>query len=825
MISQLSWAMWDYITGFLSYIPKCMYFIYTAIASVLDALQLVFRKLAGLDVYYVDGEAIKNTDPVLEFIMGILGIGENAPAYSALTTTFWSLVIFGAIVLVLTTMFAIIKSHYNEDSGKTNPVTYIYTAIKSVLTFAIVPVVVIAGFWLSTFLLRTLDNITSASTSAETLEGIYGAQYNNVFTSSTDTKGNEVYGNFDIFSAGAGTNRETFSGLIFKTAARDANRMRTGRYNPDRGTTDYTAGILDGVVSYFGPELGYYYDFDIFGKNNIPAGQDKREWIAYQIDYAFANNLRLDSSKWTALEVIYNPMQLAIEVATTPSFVVAGSFVYSFTKYNVGFVWYYYDLWSFNFIIAGAAVIVLFGLMVSIILGLITRIIKSAALFLIYPALLGLAPLDEFGAFKKWRGEFMQQVLMAFGAVVGINLFFLLLPYLSNIQFFNITIMDYIMNLLIVIAGLSMVKAFIGFLSGLIGGADAVKTGDDAKAGIKEVGGKAIGGALAAANVAMKVGKFIPGMGMAFGAAEKGLRMARAKNKANQEQNKMGKAQHKIDLADDLLYGDKADAAFNNQAIAELKLQDHVNNYMGDSANAAKVRKADRMADAKGLTGADRDAFIRQQMQEEMLKDDSFADIADARAQKKISDQKGYTDRQWKIIQARDGQEAIRDQAKANMEAIRTSNYMDKDGKYVPDMEKQMVANDARALGGAIMKGLKDGMKDVGLNLSGLIGTFGRATNYKLDDKGKIDGVYGEAREAATTQKELDTRREQSRIARGRFVDSLAGVFTGYGNAGSKDPAPKTGDKLGQEQLKKTEDTNKKLDDLIKLMEKGIAKK
>ena len=148
-------SIWDYFTVFFDYIPKVMYFLYAALASALDALQCLIRRLVGLDVYWENGEAISGKDHVLGFIEGILGIGKNASAYSPLRTVFWSLAIFGVIVLAISTMVALIRSHYGEDAAKTSPVGYLYTAVKAVLTFAIVPVVVIAGFWLSSFFLKT----------------------------------------------------------------------------------------------------------------------------------------------------------------------------------------------------------------------------------------------------------------------------------------------------------------------------------------------------------------------------------------------------------------------------------------------------------------------------------------------------------------------------------------------------------------------------------------------------------------------------------------------------------------------------------------------
>ena len=167
MYSTLAYSLWNYFTCFFDYIPKIMYFLYAAVASCLDAMQLLMRRLAGLDVYYVNrdtgglvtsGTGTATTgDPVMEFIYGILGIGENAGSYQALNTTFWSLAIFAVIVLVVSTMIALIKSHYQEDGAKTAPLQYIYTAIKAILTFCIVPFAVIIGLMTSNFLLSTLD--------------------------------------------------------------------------------------------------------------------------------------------------------------------------------------------------------------------------------------------------------------------------------------------------------------------------------------------------------------------------------------------------------------------------------------------------------------------------------------------------------------------------------------------------------------------------------------------------------------------------------------------------------------------------------------------
>lgn len=801
MVSVLGYKIWEYFTCFFDYIPKIMYFLYAALASCLDVLQCLMRRLAGLDIHYINGEAITNSDPVLSFIMGILGIGENAGDYSVLTTTFWSLAIFGLIVLALTTFVAIIKSHYSEDAGKTSPVQYIYTAFKSILTFAIVPLVVIAGFWLSSFLLQTLDNITAGAATEEKLQGIYGSNYDSVFDYKINSNGNKVYSRYDFFGFGEGSTSETFSGLIFKVSANGANRLRTGSL-----------------------KVGGIYDFGIMGQFT-PSGENRTEWTAYQIDYAFANSLKLKTATHAA--AIYAGNKDFITIASIDTFVMTG-YTWTFSKYNVGLVWAYYNLWQFNFLVGFASIITCFFLMISIIMGLMTRLIKSIALFLIYPAILGIAPLDDWGAFKKWRGEFQQQVLMAFGAILGMNLFFLILPYLDNIKFFNIGLLDYMVNIVIVITGLVMVKGFIGFMSGLVGGADAVAAGDGVKS---EVGKTLASGAkmtLGAANIAMKAGKFVTPMGLGVNAAQKGLRYGLAKSRSGSVDEKAKAEQARVDNIDNLLYGDAADVAQRNVSMAQDRLNSDTLAYLDTAKGKEALRKAQRMAKAQGLTDEDASKFIDGRMQEEMLKDDSFGteDERKARARaKKLIDRKGYSEKDWEEIQKRDSYEANAKEYTARAKAIRESNYLTVDpetGKttLVPKAAAQATANDARALAGSLVKGLENGLKELKLNPAALIGIFSSATNYKLNDKGKLDGVYGEPKTAMTTKAEIDENAKNRKANIGRFASSLAGVTLGYGSVAKKNPTEKTGDALGQEQLRESKKSTEAIADLNKKIDK-----
>lgn len=493
MLGDLDW--WQKLLTIVDAIPKLIFLLYTCVASAVDAMQLLVRRLCGLDLYINNaGEVVRDQDPLTEFINGILGIGDTSGAMQALNTTFWSLTIFALILLSLTTIVAIIKSHYNEDVGKTSPAKILYGAFKSILTFFIVPAAVVIGLQLSSLLLRTLDDITAGTTDAATIDGIYGSNNRQRFapyTSGYEGDTFSSYSGYDMFGIGQPATNSPISGQLFRAAAYNCNRFRTGGYT----SGDLASMSMD---SLFGQGPSY------------EAAADKMEYVAYQVDYAFINNLQLSSSyDYNTLKANANDTENGARIRHL-EFAFDRS-LDSFSKYDIAFVWVYYDLWNFNFIVGFAGAISAFGIMISIIIGLMMRLIKSAAMFLIYPPLLGLAPMDDFKAFKSWSNEFIKQILSAFGAIVGLNLLFLILPYVQQISFFDIGLLDAIVNCVFLITGLIMAKDFISMVAGFVGGGDVFSTGDGAKGQVAKTMGTGVKMAVGAGAAVTAVG-LAPGM-------------------------------------------------------------------------------------------------------------------------------------------------------------------------------------------------------------------------------------------------------------------------------------------------------------------------
>ena len=530
--------MFDWIGDFFgelfSLIPKVIYFLYASFISLIDLIQLLFRKLAGLDVYYIDGHPVTG-DIVTNFIQGILGINMGSVSdsmdYSPLATVFWSFVIFGVIVCFVATLVAIVKSHYsyNEKSAK-GPLPIVATAGKALVNIFIVPIIVVFGLWLSQAILTALDDITT--TGSSDIESLYGDR-TDILQTATRADGTETYIYYDMFGfsgnvvygerealgnvadwinntfdanlpteidyAKIAANAQPFSGSIFKVAAYNANRVRNNEY------------VSDGVPITI---TGYHDDMNLFNNaNGDPVV------LADMIDTAFANFLHLDKGYQMIYDGDIDPgdVAYAINYLSVDRYftMFSTNAISSFSKFNVGLVWYYYNLWQFNFIVGFGAAIIAISLFINLIFGLMVRFFLCIILFLVMPPLAGLAPLDEGKAFGQWRTTFIKQVIIAYAAVAGMNLVLILLPYINKIDFFDIVIADLVVQTLFIIVGLVAIKNVINVLSQVIGSDDLRAQGDSVASEVKSTVGKATLMTAGAAKLGGKAFASLTGAGIA----------------------------------------------------------------------------------------------------------------------------------------------------------------------------------------------------------------------------------------------------------------------------------------------------------------------
>ena len=120
----------------------------------------------------------------------------------------------------------------------------------------------------------------------------------------------------------------------------------------------------------------------------------------------------------------------------------------------------YYDLSEMNFFVGIAGGLVILVMFVMSAVMFVQRIFDIILLYIVSPASVSTIPLDDGGRFRIWREMLVSKVLSAYGIILSMNIFFLVVPQISQITFFGNAFKDGIVQLLFVIGGaFSITKA------------------------------------------------------------------------------------------------------------------------------------------------------------------------------------------------------------------------------------------------------------------------------------------------------------------------------------------------------------------------------
>ncbi len=120
---------------------------------------------------------------------------------------------------------------------------------------------------------------------------------------------------------------------------------------------------------------------------------------------------------------------------------------------NLSVVKQYYDLWHVNFIVgifSGLILLILFGLAA---IRFVQRIFDIILLYVVSPVSVSTIPVDDGSRFKLWREMVVSKVLSAYGIIFAMNLFFMIVPQVSRIQFFENGFHNGLIGLLFIIGG------------------------------------------------------------------------------------------------------------------------------------------------------------------------------------------------------------------------------------------------------------------------------------------------------------------------------------------------------------------------------------
>lgn len=121
--------------------------------------------------------------------------------------------------------------------------------------------------------------------------------------------------------------------------------------------------------------------------------------------------------------------------------------------FDIGVVSQYYNLRSLDFLIGILGSIVIMVMFVMSAVSFIQRIFDIVLLYIIAPVSVSTIPVDDGNRFRIWRDMIISKVLGAYGIILSMNLFFIIIPQVSSIVFFDDSFKNGIVKILFLIGG------------------------------------------------------------------------------------------------------------------------------------------------------------------------------------------------------------------------------------------------------------------------------------------------------------------------------------------------------------------------------------
>ena len=574
-----------------SFIPQCLYYVCASCLQVIDFAQLLFRKIIGLDTYSYGGTVAVNPvdfgdgssgDLILQILQKIF-LNED---FQILKTAFISMLILSAIILVITTITAIIRVEYNpnkkadgkKDWGKGG---IVWNMIKAIIAFFAIPVVCYFGVFIGNIALYGLDQATAPNTvSIESLDDSV-LKYIQPSVTSDGTK--VVSYDYYIFWGQKASSKFTpMSGTAIRFSLYSANKARLD-------SSFYNTLMQEDTAE------GATINFGIFNK------YDNADKAANAIDTMFMLNAKLK-----------NPQQINTAYQDSSAFKHSGVVEY-FDRYDVGLVSYYYNLWYFNWPVAIAFILIAGKVFLGLIFGVIGRVYMVFGLLLASPLAASMWPIDGGSAVSSCRKKLVATITGAYSTIVAINLFYLIYPIISSFSFFGNTankifgVADYLFQLFFLVAGLLTIKKLDGVIAGFISGESILSSGESLQKEAMGIGTQILGTAGKAARVGVGATKLLASpITAGVGAAHNYNKMRRARNKF--ENKKSGEVGQKAAKSDDEINSSVSGAMRNTDAYKkefdkeyDKSIHNHYEDYKSSGGTLSEQDWKDAEADGSAL--------------------------------------------------------------------------------------------------------------------------------------------------------------------------------------------------------------------------------
>lgn len=199
----------------------------------------------------------------------------------------------------------------------------------------------------------------------------------------------------------------------------------------------------------------------------------------------------------------------------------------------------YFDLESMDYLIGYLSGIVVLILIALSLFSFVERVIGIVFLFIVAPLSMSTAPLDDGARFKLWRDQVINKYLIAYGSLLSINIFMLLVNTIQNVNFFENSFLNLLARVAFIIGGAFACRKGTVMAGNLInqgaGTADKMENAA-ANAGIRNIAGFVAG---------HTIGKLAHIAGMPIRHVEKDIKSAVHRGSSAKRDVKNAQAQQK----------------------------------------------------------------------------------------------------------------------------------------------------------------------------------------------------------------------------------------------------------------------------------------
>lgn len=130
----------------------------TSFANIADMLQGTFRKLCGMDVYWVGTEKVEGIDPLLQMFTN-----------SNVVQVLIALSLVAVVMVIVAAIIQVIRIEFTTEGSKNSKGAVFGQALKSLLMFFLVPICCFGGVAITNALLKTIDRATNLSSGTSSI--------------------------------------------------------------------------------------------------------------------------------------------------------------------------------------------------------------------------------------------------------------------------------------------------------------------------------------------------------------------------------------------------------------------------------------------------------------------------------------------------------------------------------------------------------------------------------------------------------------------------------------------------------------------------------